>query len=49
MWQMIELFLALKIKICFLKEIGISEQFVLRKSSKIVKIEMMLTKRHLAI
>ena len=49
MWQMIELFLALKIKICFLKEIGISEQFVLRKSSKIVKIEMMLSKRHLPI
>ena len=46
---MIELFLDLKIKICFLKEIGISEQFVLRKSSKIVKIEMMWSKRHLPI
>ena len=37
------------IKICFLKEIGISNQFVLRKSLEIDKIEMMLAKRHLAI
>ena len=33
----------------FLKEIGITYHFAIRKSSKIDKIEMMLTKRHLAI
>ena len=37
------------IKICFLKEIGFSNHFVIRKSEKIVKIEMILTKRHLPI
>ena len=34
---------------CFLKEIGISEHLVLRKSEKIVRIEKCFHKRHLSI
>ena len=38
-----------KIKMSLLKEIGILEHFIAKKSQKIAKIEKMCSKRHLAI